>query len=69
MNVARIVCAGLLAAVAAPALGSAAAPLAEVAPASMRMIARGDHNIAFYVIPGSRGTIVLDAGSGQDASH
>jgi pimeloyl-ACP methyl ester carboxylesterase len=48
-----------------PAKAAKAAPVAPY----VRKIARGDHKIAFQVIPGHRGTIVFDAGAGEDSTH
>lgn len=69
MRAVKITLAALLFAVAPLALTSANGAPAAVSTAATRMIGREGHKIAFYVIPGSRGTIVFDAGSGQDASH
>jgi pimeloyl-ACP methyl ester carboxylesterase len=72
MTFARLLCAGVLLA-AAPAIQACAAepaPAAKAAPAATtRLIARDGVRIAFHVIPGSRGVIVLDAGAGEDSAH
>ncbi|MDL4775818.1 MULTISPECIES: alpha/beta fold hydrolase [Thermomonosporaceae] len=57
-----------------PAAGKpagAARPTASSRPSapSVHMIANGDHNLAFNVVPGRLPAVVLDAGGGEDSSY
>lgn len=47
----------------------AAAKPSTPAAASLRMIANGDHSLAFHVTPGHLPALVLDAGGGEDSSY
>lgn len=48
---------------------AAAKPSTPAAAASLRMIANGDHSLAFHVTPGHLPALVLDAGGGEDSSY
>ncbi|MEU8507489.1 alpha/beta hydrolase [Streptomyces brevispora] len=48
---------------------AAVKPSASAAAASLRMVANGDHSLAFHVTPGRLPALVLDAGGGEDSSY